>query len=156
MLCFIALRRYCIFYRLRARPSTSNKIPPHFIVMLALLSGLEPNLQYLWSMPLLQTSSDHPTPRQSLRDVFLLRTFHFYVVTSSHLFCVRVDFFVCLLYLSGVSALVSPEDSNTSTTDLWTTQVWTVWVHLHMVTFNIYVLNMYFRFHRVFWTLSLL
>ena len=40
---FIALHR-CVFYKLKARPSPSQKIPTHFIVILA---SLRPNPQYL-------------------------------------------------------------------------------------------------------------
>lgn len=41
---FIALHRCCVFYKLKARPSPSQKIPTHFIVILA---SFQPSLQYL-------------------------------------------------------------------------------------------------------------
>lgn len=48
LLCFIVLHfivchRCCVFYKLKARPSTSQKLTTHFIVMFALLwwSGIE-------------------------------------------------------------------------------------------------------------------
>ena len=45
---FIAGHRCCTFYKLKARPSTSKRIATGFIA-----GTLEPNLQYLWGMPVL-------------------------------------------------------------------------------------------------------